>query len=300
MRDSIADAKEARLRAERYVGRVEYDVSVNGTRITRSRSEISGAQTEIAKIKNSWLRRFRKRALAKAQRNLADATQKETNLLLDQEALRDQLTEAQEHRDSLWVKSDLALSGPAFAAWNIAVERFVAVSLSNKIWDITADRSKRSGEERSVANRVIERTETQLSVTELSFFDPGVPGLHWYNANGDDLYLFPGFMVVVRSDNEFALISSADFEIKINLVQFDEREGVPTDAKIVGETWQYANAKGGPDRRYRDNQSFPVTLYAEMRFRSSTGLDESFLFSNAEAAAHFADAWADLEKSIRR
>jgi hypothetical protein len=299
MRDSVAEARKARLQADRYISNLEYDISMKISSLTRTRNSIMACQADLTKIENSWLRRFRKRSITRAHRELADATQKETDLMADEQSLRDQLAEAQERRDSLWVKSVFELSGPVNAAWKKVVEKFVHLSMSVKIWDITADRSKRSGEERSIANRVLDRTETTLSVSELPFFDPGFPGLHWHNANGDDLFFYPGLVAVVRKDDEFALISTVDIDSQFNLLHFDERESVPSDSRVVGETWQYANAKGGPDRRYRNNQCFPIALYAELRFRSKTGLDESFLFSNAEASAGFADAWAELEKLIR-
>lgn len=52
--------------------------------------------------------------------------------------------------------------------------------------------------------------------------------------------------------------------IDVNSARFIEREGVPNDAKVVGQTWQYPNKSGGPDKRFKNNRQIPTALYEEV------------------------------------
>jgi len=54
-----------------------------------------------------------------------------------------------------------------------------------------------------------------------------------------------------------------------------ESGGLPSDAQVVGRTWQYVNKKGGPDRRFNNNPEIPIALYEEGHFGSTTGLNEN-------------------------
>jgi hypothetical protein len=48
-------------------------------------------------------------------------------------------------------------------------------------------------------------------------------------------------------------------------------ETVPPDAIVVGQTWKYVNKKGGPDRRFKDNQQLPICLFDEIGMISNSG-----------------------------
>ena len=62
--------------------------------------------------------------------------------------------------------------------------------------------------------------------------------------------------------------------ISVSETRFIEKEGVPSDAKVVGRTWQYVNKNGGPDRRFNNNRKLPIALYEEIHFASASGLNE--------------------------
>lgn len=202
--------------------------------------------------------------------------------------------------EETWVDGNLALPGPAQAAWDEVTSKFEAMAKSFGIWDITADREKEKGAERSIATRILDRTTVSLSEQALPFFLPDLEALVFNNANGDDLYLYPGFLVVMRTVDDFAIIDLRELEIQFDGVRFEEREKQHHDSKLVGSTWERSNKDGSRDLRYSDNRQFPVYLYAEIRFRCKTGLDESFMFSNAQAAAEFRDRLSDFENLLLR
>jgi hypothetical protein len=81
--------------------------------------------------------------------------------------------------------------------------------------------------------------------------------------------------------------------------RYAEWEKAPSDSKQVGIAWRYSNRDGSPDRRYSDNPQTPVLFYAEVAWKSTSGLSEEYLFSNAQAAATFVDALTDFRTALR-
>jgi hypothetical protein len=72
---------------------------------------------------------------------------------------------------------------------------------------------------------------------------------------------------------------SANFAI--GRTNFVEDEKVPSDAKVVGQTWRYVNKRGGPDKRFKDNRQIPIAEYETVHFASDTGLNELIHISKA-------------------
>jgi hypothetical protein len=79
---------------------------------------------------------------------------------------------------------------------------------------------------------------------------------------------------------------------------FTETEVVPSDAQIIGSTWAKANKNGSRDRRFVRNRELPIMCYGCLNLSSAGGVDEAFMFSNAEASASFADAIAALKRVL--
>lgn len=108
------------------------------------------------------------------------------------------------------------------------------------------------------------------------------------NANGGDLYLYPGFIVMKdKGSNEFGLIDYRDLVIEHHPQKFIETAHVPSDTKVVGNTWKYVNKNGQPDKRFKDNYQIPITLYYDFNVSSKQGLKESYQFSNPDAGQQF-------------
>ena len=68
-------------------------------------------------------------------------------------------------------------------------------------------------------------------------------------------------------------------------------ESVPSDARIVGQTWAKTNKDGSPDRRFVGNHQIQIALYGELTLKSDTGLFETYLFSNPERLERFVKSW---------
>lgn len=98
----------------------------------------------------------------------------------------------------------------------------------------------------------------------------------------DRLYVWQGRM--------YGAVNYSDLHVQWGSTPFIESEHVPSDATIVGQTWQYANKDGGPDRRFSYNRQLPIVSYGLLVLQSSTGLNLLFETSTVEAARLCAEA----------
>ena len=68
---------------------------------------------------------------------------------------------------------------------------------------------------------------------------------------------------------------------------FIENESVPQDANVVGNTWQYVNKNGGPDRRYKNNNLLPMCEYGSIVINFGTALNVQLFVSSSKRAERF-------------
>ncbi|RZU66458.1 uncharacterized protein DUF4236 [Microterricola gilva] len=95
--------------------------------------------------------------------------------------------------------------------------------------------------------------------------------------------------VLVRENKKFTDIAYSELLSSASDRRFIESPGkVPSDARLVGETWQYVNVKGGPDRRYANNPRLPIMLYSEILLRSRSGFNWELQVSIVPQGNHFA------------
>jgi hypothetical protein len=103
------------------------------------------------------------------------------------------------------------------------------------------------------------------------------------------LYFLPDH-ILVREGNHFSDLAYAHLSVHAGDTQFIEDGATPGDAVQVGQTWQYVNVKGGPDRRYKNNRLLPIMRYGTLDFVSGHGLQWQLQVSRADAAAPVAHA----------
>ena len=185
------------------------------------------------------------------------------------------------------------------AAYDALRTAFENASAAIAIWDLVRDAKIDRAGTRSFASRSIERKHVAfgwgrpdiLPAQENDRYAK-IPRLG--NANGGDLYFFPGFALML-APQDFALLHPASVTVGVAAVRFQEDQAVPADSEVVGRTWQYVNKDGQPDRRFKNNPQFPVVQYATVTLTSSDGLNEEYMLSNAAAGAAFGQAlqhWA--------
>lgn len=165
---------------------------------------------------------------------------------------------------------------------------FDEMSKSNKIWDITSYRETDRYHERTVATKTITRQPVQFYHQTLDFIKTSYDAMVLGNANGGNLYIYPGFVIVKESSStDFGIIDLKNISFIYSDSSFIEDETVPSDSKNLGYTWKYCNKNGSPDRRYSNNYQIPIQQYGEIAISSSEGLNEEFMISNSDATNLF-------------
>jgi hypothetical protein len=180
------------------------------------------------------------------------------------------------------------------------VERgYVLVTSCLKIWDVTASKSIDRVQQRSFAGTQVTRVEVGARIESSDLIQTTAVPLKLENKNGGDLYFFPGFVIIHEKALDFAILDYSEFDLEFINTQFVESESVPADSKVLGNTWAKVNKDGSRDKRFSGNYSMPIANYGQINFKSSTGLNESFLFSNAGHAELFYKALTEYISAIK-
>lgn len=163
-------------------------------------------------------------------------------------------------------------------AWHIAS--------SGKVTDLY-EQKRQAG-----ANSLVQRNAIHFSIqappyvsTNLSI--PAIP------VGRQRLFFFPDRLLVYEN-GKVGAVSYSEIQLELGNKRFIESQAVPRDTQIIGETWQYVNKKGGPDRRFKDNRQLPIVLYSELYFKSSSGLNELIQVSRPDTGTALVDAFTKL------
>jgi hypothetical protein len=192
---------------------------------------------------------------------------------------------------------DISLTDRLEAAFGALDDKFSKIMSTKKVWDVTTSQRTDRVVERTTANSRIERQPVALKRADNSKILCDYKALHFENANGGDLNIFPQFMFI-EHNSDFALIDILDIDIHYTLVSFIESENVPSDTEIVDHTWAKANKNGDRDKRFADNYQIPVVHYGELHFTSKSGINEVYMFSNPEPAFTFKNMFDEYKQVL--
>ncbi|MEM5504930.1 hypothetical protein WNY81_08710 [Shewanella frigidimarina] len=192
---------------------------------------------------------------------------------------------------------DISLTDRLESAFGSLDDKFSEIMSTKKVWDVTTSQRTDRVVERTTANSRIERQSVALKRADNSKILCDYKALHFENANGGDLNLFPQFMFI-EHNSDFALIDILDIDIHYTLVSFIESENVPSDTEIVDHTWAKANKNGDRDKRFADNYQIPVVQYGELHFTSKSGINEVYMFSNPEPAFAFKNTFDEYKQVL--
>lgn len=167
-----------------------------------------------------------------------------------------------------------------------------------KIWDIISTSKIDKAATRSAASALIARKQVKFGFGHLNIIKSKFDALHFENANGGDLYIYPAFIAIVDSDNKIGLMDIREVEFDFISQEFLESEGVLPDSNVIGSTWAKVNKNGSPDKRFKDNYQIPICLYGSIEIKSSTGLNEAYWFSNHEKAEQFSMTFKAYQNTI--
>lgn len=174
-------------------------------------------------------------------------------------------------------------------------DQFAALSECEAIWDVKTRQATDRYHQRTTAVTAIERKRVsfELSYCDLIDWNQKVP--HLKNAKDGELFLYPGFVLYRAAWEAFSLIEYQEISGIAKGQAFHEEEKVPSDSKVVGNTWAKANKDGSQDRRFAENYQIPIVRYGALKLTSNTGLWEEFQFSSVERMVN----WVDLLNAFK-
>jgi Protein of unknown function (DUF4236)/Bacterial SH3 domain len=213
-------------------------------------------------------------------------------------AAESSLASARQQLAGCSVEIDFAFDQQTLNTFAALVRSFEVLTKSQKIWDITASVLANRLVERTIASHSVKRELVALRISRSEIIDASYNALCITNANGNDMYVYPGFVMVPSPSRDFALIDVRELQVKFSQTNFIEEEGIPAESEVIGETWKKTNKDGSRDRRFVSNYQIPIVRYAEIEFRSSSGLYEVYQFSSFADAFTFNQSLTDYQQAV--
>jgi Protein of unknown function (DUF4236) len=105
-------------------------------------------------------------------------------------------------------------------------------------------------------------------------------------AGSQTLHFMPDCLLVLEGRRAGAL-GYSDVRGHTSTTRFIESGDPPPDSRVVGQTWEYVNKDGGPDRRFASNRELAVCEYGQLRLASDAGLTEEFQASRTDVFPAF-------------
>lgn len=169
-----------------------------------------------------------------------------------------------------------------------ARDAFLELSKSSRIWDVVSERE--STETKSAAKTSIDRKEVRFAFDDIDFILSEHSAFHLENADGDNLYIYPAFILQLDQSGAITLIDLHDLRFRFHRQRFlEEKSTTPSDTQVVDYTWAKVNKDGSRDRRFNGNYQIPVVEYGAIEFSTNSGLKEVYYVSNVQLAKKFAD-----------
>lgn len=253
--------------------------------LSEARTEYGARKGELSRKKKSLFRFLFKKRIAKLEEDVPQ--------------LGAEVERLEAWREATHIDVQFDADDAAQRAYGAVVRAYDALRTCTFVWDVTSDRDANRVAERTAAARVVERRKVNLDYSKSDLIRFGGQAMRFANANGEDILLYPGVILMQRADGAFALLDLREISVECHGVNFIEDEQVPSDSEVVSRTWAKVNKDGSPDRRFRENYQIPVCLYGRIKLTSPTGLTEEYQFSNARSATAFGQAFDDYQAALR-
>lgn len=195
-----------------------------------------------------------------------------------------QLRELESHYPTLSFRLDIHESPQADTAYAKCVHSYHSIQQCERIWDYHQGR----------------RVPVALRTARPELIDCDYEALHFVNANGADMYLYPGFLLLFEAGAypRLEVVALSDLDVSCTEYPFPEREPLPADSSVARYGHAFETKAGAPDRRYKHNPQVPYARYGLLVLRSESGLMEQYLLSRPEAGTAFAAALIEYARCI--
>lgn len=213
---------------------------------------------------------------------------------------QEHLTDLRNQLENCFVNIDMDIDEQIEKKYESLLDNYKSLLTCDKIWDITSSVTVDQKASRSSASASVTRTPIKFSFDNIEIIKSKFDALHFENANGGDIYIYPAFLAIVDSNKKFGLIDIRELDFSFHGQRFIESENVPKDAEVVDHTWAKVNKNGTPDKRFKGNYQIPICKYGEIELTSSTGLNEAYSISNYAKSENFASSMLEYQKIIKK
>ncbi|MEP6793481.1 MAG: DUF4236 domain-containing protein [Saprospiraceae bacterium] len=166
------------------------------------------------------------------------------------------------------------------------------------IWDCTSIEQIDRVSTRSAASNSLDLKPVRFTYENIDVIKSSYPAFHMENRNGGDLYIYPGFAIIIDDRKNFGLIDIKDLEFRSDEHRMITESEIPSDTQVVGHTWAKVNKDGSRDQRFVGNYEIPIVKYGGIGIASISGLNESYVFSNFEKSESFIKAFNEYKRIL--
>lgn len=192
-------------------------------------------------------------------------------------------------RTRMKVPMEYTFDEEAKAAYEDLSAIWMSLNKNQKFWQ-TVSESKLEQRTNGGATRGLNRIRAK-AINQLPFSVDSNIRPFGLKLRKQNVYFMPDKVLVVSPGNVGA-ISYSDLTMHFGTICFVERDSVPKDAKVVGQTWLRVNKNGTPDNRFKQNRQVPVCEYGEVLIQSNSGLHIELMCSNVETVQEMSEAAA--------
>jgi hypothetical protein len=176
-------------------------------------------------------------------------------------------------------------------------DAFSWLGAAKKLWHIPSEGKVRDVKYHAGADTLVKRDLISVHFKNPPFVKTNIPTPS-LRVGTQTLYFFPD-RILIFDAKDIGGLSYDSLRIDISTTHFIEQEGVPRDARTVGQTWRYVNKKGGPDRRFSNNPTIPVAEYETVRLTSRFGLNEALQVSRVGSFTRMVEVVRRIDNYIR-
>lgn len=168
---------------------------------------------------------------------------------------------------------------------NRRVGAWLILAEGAKEWQILTETYNSNTKVNAGAGRSLNRVPCTIKKTSPYYLKTNVEPIQ-IKLKKETLLILPDKVFIIRG-TKVGAVNYDDLQIQVSSINFVESDPVPKDAQVIGQTWQYVNKNGTPDKRYKNNRQLPICLYGVVRLISASGINVEMHVSNVQKSRDF-------------
>ena len=165
------------------------------------------------------------------------------------------------------------------------VGAWIILAEGAKEWQVLTETYNSNTKVHAGAGRSLNRVPCTIKKTSPYYLKTNVD-LIQIKLKKETLLILPDKVFIIRG-TKVGAVNYDDLQIQVSSINFVESEPVPKDAQVIGQTWQFVNKNGTPDKRYKNNRQLPICLYGVVKLRSASGINVEMHVSNIQKSRDF-------------